>query len=193
MSVALIALLGALINVAGTAAYIAETLRGRNKPNRMTFLMWSIAPIIGAAASFVQGVTWATVPVLAAGLCPFAVFLASFVNRNAYWKLGRFDYACGVLSALALVLWWFTNEPMIALVLAIFADAAAGYPTLIKSWKFPETETAIGYVASTVSVATSFLVLQGFNFESVAFPLYLIAMNTALVIGILRGKLRRSV
>lgn len=193
MNVALIAVIGALINVAGSAVYIADTLRGRNKPNRMTFLMWSIAPIIGAAASFAQGVTWAVVPVLMAGLCPFAVFLASFVNHHAYWKLERFDYACGAFSALALILWWLTSEPMIALVFAILADAVAGYPTLIKAWKFPETETAIGYAAATLSAATGFLVVGDMNFESVAFPTYLVVINILLVIGIWRGKLKQRV
>ena len=184
---------GVLINVGGTTAYIARVVRGKNKPNRMSFLMWSIAPIIGAAASFAQGVTWAALPILFVGLCPFAVFVASFVNPEAYWELGRFDYLCGGLSALALILWWITSLPMIALVLAIVSDAFAGWPTLIKAWRHPDTESANGYVASMFSSATSFFVATPLNFASIAFPIYILCINMAITVGILRGRAHRRV
>jgi hypothetical protein len=60
------------------------------------------------------------------------IFLASFVNKKAYWKLEKFDYICGISSALALLLWWLTKEPAIAIVFAIISDAFAAIPTLIK-------------------------------------------------------------
>lgn len=187
MSAAMIVLLGSLVNVAGSAVYIVHTLRGRNKPNRMTFLMWSIVPVIGVAASLVQGVTWAVVPIAVAGLMPFTILVASFVNPNAYWKLGRFDYACGIISVLALVLWWLTDEPNLALLFAIIADGVAGYPTVIKAWRHSETESWQGYAAAALSGSTAFIVAETWNFAALAFPAYLIVINIILVTGILRG------
>jgi hypothetical protein len=37
-------IVGALIGIAGQSHYIRETLAGRSQPNRVTFLMWTLAP-----------------------------------------------------------------------------------------------------------------------------------------------------
>ena len=184
---------GAFANIAGSGVYIFDTLKGKTKPNRMTFLLWGIVPFIGVAASLVQGVTWATIPVIVSAICPLAIFAASFINKNAYWRLGRFDYLCGTISILALFLWWLTKEPNLAIVFAILADFVAGIPTLVKAWRHPETETASGYAGAMVSSLSGFGVAGNWTIASIAFPAYLLLNNTALVIGILRGKLRRSV
>jgi hypothetical protein len=187
---AVLVLIGAAINVVGTSSYVRDTLQGRNKPNRMSFLMWSIAPIIGVAASFAQGVTWAVIPVFFTAFCPFIVFLASFINPNSYWKLGVFDYLCGLFSVLALVLWYFTHIANIAIVFAMLSDGLAGLPTVIKAWRFPHTESATGYVASSMSVLTSFAATPVWSFAAVAFPAYIFCLNTLIISGILRGRKR---
>src|ERR1051326_3873885 len=97
-------LIGAAINATGSFRYIRDTLRGTTKPNRVTYFMWAIAPLIATAAAVSRGVSWAVVPVFMSGFCPFLVFLSSFSNKQAYWKLGALDYVCGAFSAVALIL-----------------------------------------------------------------------------------------
>jgi hypothetical protein len=181
-------ILGSLVNLAGTSNYIRNTIKGETKPNRMTWLMWSIAPMIGTAAALSSGVTWATLPVFMAGLMPFLVFLASFVSPNSYWKLEQFDYVCGGLAVLALVLWYVTSNPNIAIVFAIASDLSAAVPTIIKCWKYPETETASGFTASAFNNLMSFFVITQWNFANIAFPLYLILVNTVLAFPVVRKK-----
>ncbi len=41
---------GAAVSTLAAAAYIRDTLAGRTKPNRITWLMWSIAPLIAFSA-----------------------------------------------------------------------------------------------------------------------------------------------
>src|SRR5690348_5964176 len=126
----------------GSMFYVRDTLKGKSKPNRMTFLIWAAGPFIGVAAGIAAGAAWwALLPVFVAGLGPFAIFLSSFKNPNAYWKLGVIDYICGALAILALVLWVLTTSPILAIVFSIAADALALGPTLLKSWQYPETET----------------------------------------------------
>src|SRR6476659_8048954 len=100
-----VVLIGVVINVTGSSRYTRDTLRGTTKPNRVTYLMWGIAPLIATAAAISKGVTWAVLPVFMSGFCPLMVLLSSFANRQAFWKLGKLDYVCGAFSALALILW----------------------------------------------------------------------------------------
>ena len=182
---------GALIQLVGSLHYVRETLAGRTKPNRVTWFMWGLAPMIGFAAAFSNGVTWGALPVFMAGFGPFLVLFASFANKKSYWRLERFDYWCGLFSVLALVLWYITKEPNIAILFAIISDGLAAVPTVIKSWKHPETETASPYIATIVASLTSFLVIETWDFSEWAFPAYLVLMCTGFVFLILRGRFRK--
>jgi hypothetical protein len=182
-------LVGAAINAAGALRYIRDTLRGTTKPNRVTYLMWAIAPLIATAAALSRGVTWAVVPVFMSGFCPFMVFLSSFVNRSGYWKLGILDYICGASSALALILWAITDEPIIAISLAILSDGLAALPTLVKAWFHPETETGIAYVFAIVSSSTSFAAVQHWTFVECGFAIYLLILSSLLSFSVYRRRL----
>ncbi|MDP2930645.1 MAG: hypothetical protein Q8N56_03520 [bacterium] len=179
---------GAAASIFGTAAYIKDTLKGLTKPNRVTWLMWSVAPLIGAFAGFAKGAGWAALPVFMAGFCSLLILIASFANRNAYWKLEKFDYFCGFFSILALLLWGITKEPLVAIIFSIISDGFAAIPTLVKSWKHPETETLAPYVVGIFTSLTSFTAVKTWDFSSVAFPVYLVLMNNLLTFAILKGR-----
>lgn len=181
--------LGAIAQLFGIASYIKETLKGKTKPNRVTWLLWTIAPLIATAAALSGGVRWSVLPVFMAGFGPLLVLLASFVNKKSYWKLERFDYLCGLFSVLALILWGITRDPIVAIVFSILSDGFAGIPTLIKSWKYPETETVDAYTTGLFSALTGFGAIRVWNFAAIAFPIYLVIMNTLLILAIYRKRI----
>jgi hypothetical protein len=166
--------------------------KGQTKPNRVTWFMWSIAPFIATAAALSNGVGLAVIPVFMSGFSPFLVFTASFFNKKAYWKLSSFDYLCGLLSGLAIAIWFVTKDPNLALIFAIVSDALAAAPTLIKAWHNPETESAWPFIIGVFSPMTSFLVATVWGFSELAFPAYLIAINIILVLPLLRKSKRAS-
>ena len=182
--------MGDFVNVVGFCFYTQPALRGVTKPKRVTYIIWALAPMIAFAAAISDGVGWAALPVFVSGFIPFLIFLASFANKNAYWKLGRFDYACGGISLLALYLWYVTGDPAVAVFFAILSDALASLPTLIKSWKFPETEYWSGYASAIVAAITALIAAPSFTFTAVAFPLYLIIVCVIILLGIFQKTLR---
>ena len=186
-------LLGVVASCIGGLVYMRDTLSGATKPNRVTFLIWAIAPLTAAAASFSSGVTWAVLPVFISGFIPLLILIASFANKHAYWKLNAFDYICGALSLLALLLWILTKDPDIAIIFAILSDAFAVLPTLRKAWKYPETETAIAYIAALFTALTSFSEISSYSFAAVAFPTYLSIAGICLVFALYRKRIFRRV
>jgi hypothetical protein len=159
-------------------------LKGHAKPNRVTWLMWTVAPLIAFAAAVSNGTGLAAVPVFMAGFSPLLILTSSFALKQAYWKLSRLDYACGILSAMAIVFWAGTKNPNIAIVFSILSDALASVPTLIKGWHYPETESSWPYLIGVFSAFTSFLAITAWTFSQYAFPAYLIVMNLLLVLSI---------
>lgn len=182
-------LLGAAANIFGGFYYIKDTLAGTTKPNRVTWLMWSIAPLIGTVAALAAQVTWAVLPVFMAGFVPLLVFAASFKNKNAYWQLRKLDYLCGLFSLLALILWAITKEPVVAIALALASDGFAVVPTFIKSWTDPDTESSIAYSTGVFSALTGFAAVNNWNFSEYGWPIYLVIANASLLISIYHKKI----
>ena len=164
-----------------TYLYVRSMLNGRVKPNRVSWLMWAVPAMVGFAVEGSSGAWLAGVPVFMAGFCPLVVFIASFAVKEAYWKLQKLDYACGVLSVLALVIWAAASAPDVAVLFAILSDALASVPTLIKAWDYPETESPWPYLTGGFGGLTSLLALTAWTFSQYAFPAYLIVVSGLLV------------
>jgi len=108
------------------------------------------------------------------------VFIASFINKKAVWRLSAFDYACGALSVLGLILWAITQHGNVAIVCSIFADGIAAVPTLVKSYKEPESEHSYIFLAGAVGAIITLLTIDNWTFANYGFPIYI-----ALISGVL--------
>lgn len=175
---------GVGVHVCGTFAYLRDTVAGRTKPNRVSWFLWAVVPMIAFAAALTSGAKFAAIPIFMSGFGPVLVFCASFVNKQAYWKITRFDILCGVFSAFALVFWAVTNNPAVAVLFAIIGDLLAGLPTLAKAWKHPKTETGLTFATSLFSAFTGLFAIPVWTFAQFAFPIYLMCMNSALLVSI---------
>ena len=187
-------IISSLVNAFGTSFYIKDTLKGITKPNRVSWFMWSCAPLIGTWIAVSSGADpWISAVVFFAGFLPLLVFISSFVNKNSYWRLTHFDLACGVLSVMALVAWLMADRPLLAIILAASADAFAALPTLFKAWNYPETETKMTYITGFISIAIAIPAIPEWNIENSAYQLYLLLANTTLLIAVYRKQIFGSV
>ena len=166
-------LLGAAIGFAGGLSYFADTLRGRVRPNRVSWFLWSLAPLIAFAAEVRERVGLPALMTLVVGVNPLLILAASFLSAGAAWKITRFDLACGFLSVAGLGLWYVTRQGDLAIVFSILADALAAVPTLVKAVRAPESESYIGFLGFGVSGAITLLALRRWTFANYAFPLYI--------------------
>lgn len=173
-------ILGTIIGSIGTISYIIATIKGRVKPNRVSYLLWAIAPLVAFAAQLSQGVGLQSLLTFSVGFLPLLVFIASFVNKKAEWKLTRFDLICGVLSVLGFMMWAFTRVGNIAILFSIISDGLAAVPTIVKSYKYPQTETIWPWLASATSAMITLLTITTWTFEYYAFPLYIFLVCTLI-------------
>lgn len=173
-------ILGTAIGAAGAVAYLVDTLRGRVRPNRVSYLLWSVAPIVAFAAQVGQGVGLESLMTFSVGFLPFLTFAASFVNKKAEWRSTRFDLACGALSAIGLALWLITKVGNVAIAFSIAADGLAAVPTVVKAYRHPETELAWPWLATCAGVALTLATLDKWTFANSGFILYIFAVDLAI-------------
>jgi len=90
--------LGVLLQFIGGLSYLIDTIKGKIQPNKVSWFMWCIAPLVAFAAEISQGVGILSLTTFITGFVPLLVFSASFLNKKAEWKITKFDLLCGVLS-----------------------------------------------------------------------------------------------
>ncbi len=174
----------------GFVAYAHNTWKGDTKPNRVTWVLWTVAPLIAFFAQISEGVGIGALLSLAIGVGPLLVLAASFANKKSYWQVSRSDLICGAVSILALILWFITGTGIVAIVLSMVADFMASVPTLIKAYRNPETESSTAFLAGIIATIITIFSLSRWNFASVGFPVYLLLNGTALFVFIRFPKLR---
>ncbi len=173
--------------------YIRDVLRGTTKPNLVSWLIWFIAPTVAALVSLSKGAGLSVLPVLMAGFTPFIVILLAIKKRNAYWVLGLLDYICLLLSLIAIISFLYFKEGTLATICAILADGIAFFPTYIKSWKAPDTETVGPYFSGVFNSILPILTLSALSFNTVGFAIYLLFGNLIeiIIVFIRRASARR--
>lgn len=184
--------LGVAVSVGISIPYIKAIIKGLVQPNKITWLLWSVSPMIAFLASVLStGFHLSQITVFVAGFLPLIVFGATFVNKNAHWKIRRFDLLCGVVSVVTLVIWYFTQNTNLVIVLSILSDGMASLPTVVKAYKHPETEIIAPYASGIFSSGMGFFALSEINFANIAFPLYLMLSNIILTIILISKKWKK--
>lgn len=178
-----------VISLTASGFYIRDMLRGKTKPNRVSWFIWAVAPLIGAGVEFAHGAGARVIPTFMSGFSPIIIFTFALFVKSAYWKIEKFDIVCGILSLIAIYFWLVLGQGTLAVVFAVLADAFAAVPTLRKAWRYPETETSLSYLMYTSNAVISILIARSFSISALLFPIYFFFMNAAAAFAINRRKL----
>jgi hypothetical protein len=172
--------LGSIFSLAGAGIYVRDTWRGNTAPNRVTWTLWGIEPLLAFAVERQQHVGLASVMTLVLGTVPIVVIAVSFHDPRSVWKVGRFDIVCGAVSVVGLVVWIVINQATVGLVSFVAADAMAAIPTLRKSFLEPETESSWSFLSGIIFAGITLLTLRHFTTAGALFPCSVLVMNIGI-------------
>ena len=187
------AYIAAAISTIGGFLYIGATLKGQTKPNRVTWSMWALAPILSFFLQMQQHVGAPAATTLMYGVMPLIILIVSFFVPESVWKITVWDSLCGIIALIGIGIWYFTPHPLVALVAEVIADVVAGLPTLWKSWRHPESEIWVSYLVGGSSAVLTMLAIHHFTLSAWLFPAAIVAMNFLIVVGVVRGNRRPRV
>ncbi len=188
----IISLISAAIVLFFSVPYLIDMIKNKTKPNRVTWFMLALNTGVVFTIQIGEGVNFlATVPIFVDIFICLAILFVSMVLRRGYYKLERFDYFSGFLSLIALMLWLVVKEPILALLLATLVDFFAFLPTMVKTWKMPDSESIEIYYGSFISILLGIVLIEQFNFFSLFFPIYLLTSNATMVCLIKRQSIKK--
>lgn len=172
--------IAALLGVAGSISYAITVIKGNTKPNRVTWLLWAVIPMVAFFAQIDEGVGLVSLMTFMAGFGPLIVLMASFLNKEASWKISKLDITCGSLSVIAIALWIYTGSGNLAIGLTIGADLLAAVPTIHKSFVYPETEHTSAFRNAMFGAVIALLIIDDWNFANYSFALYIFIITSIL-------------
>jgi hypothetical protein len=187
-------ILGAACGLAGQGWYVRDTLRGTTQPNRVTWTLWGAAPMLAFAVEVHDRVGLRSLMTFTVGVGPLVVVAASLLRHRGGWRAGPLEWVCGGLSVAGTAIWLGTRQGLVAIAASIAADALAAVPTVVKSWRAPETESVSAFLGSALNALLTLLTVTTVSAAVVAFPAYIgvVASTQVLLVGGRLGPRLRS-
>ncbi len=175
-----------ILAIVAVVPYIRDILKKTTRPERASWLIWTV---LGSIAFFSQLAKGATNSLWMTGLstlCVLTVFLLSL--KHGEGGLIKRDIIALVFAFVGLVLWFFTKDATIALLIVIAVDCSGSILTITKSYKDPESETMSTWILASISGLFGTLSVGVFNWILLIYPLYILFANFAVTLAIVLGK-----
>lgn len=170
----ILGVLAAIVYSIAFIRYIYSMIKSKNKPNRATWIIWSILGFILLASYYTAGAR-DTVPLLIINqIGMISVFLFSL--KYGQGGVDKFDIFCLTGAGISLLIWYISNNPLYALLLGIMTDFIGALPTIKKSNEQSESEDKLTWGLFLVGNFLNLLASGFSSFSSYVYPLYMVLL-----------------
>lgn len=182
----LLAIVSGLLALGSFIPYVITTLQGTTRPNRVTWWIWTLQGWILTSTYYLSGGEHTIWLPLADTILVTVVALLSF----RYGEAGhtRIDTISLMGAGISILLWVTLGSPLTALYFGILVSLMGAVPTIVKTYRAPETENSLSWgifsVAATINLFALPVVLSAEN----VYPLYLLLINGTIFLLAFFGK-----
>lgn len=160
--------------------YIADILRRKAKPERASWLIWSILFIIVTIAQYFEGARYSLIFTLFDGIGAFTIFVLSI--KFGVGGLTKRDIRGLIAAAIGLLLWYLTSNPIFALILSIAVDGIAATLTVLKTFENPKSETYFMWSMVASAALLGMVAVGELNLGLLVYPFYIFLANFSVVV-----------
>ena len=176
----LFGLLSGLIILIGAPPYLFDIFKHKTKPQRTTWLIWSVLGIIAFFSQLKLGAHWSLVFVGLSGAGNLIVYGLSLKYGVGGWT--KLDKLALVIAAIGVAASYLFRQPLIALLGVVVADFSGTALTIRKTYLSPESETTITWFTFGLAGIFTALAVGHLWLNLLLYPLYLIVTSYGLLI-----------
>jgi hypothetical protein len=176
--------LSTTVVIIATIVYIISIVSGKAKPHRTTRIVILIIVTLSAASLWTGGDRVAFWLAFSYFVESTALFAFSLKYGMGGWS--KSDIISFGIAIAGISLWQVTATPLIGLISSIVADFAGTFPTILKTYRQPNTEDWRFWMLDVVASALSLSAVTIFTFQGVVYPVYLIFADGLVAILSLR-------
>lgn len=183
---AILLFISAVLVAVGPITYAVSIIKGKTRPHRMTrFILAFVLTLnfvsILAAKSNLGAEVFAGITFLQA-LLIFGLSLWRGMGGTSV-----FDWTCLVIAMAGVIGWKMTGNPLLGIWFSVLADFSAYLPAIVKTYKFPDTESPWYYAFSGFAALLSMIAYK--IDETSIFQIYIIICCVVMVGLIYRKKI----
>jgi hypothetical protein len=167
----LFGLIAGLLSIVAFIPYIIAIIRKRAKPNRATWIIWSVMSFVIAISYYASGARETIWVAVAYAIGSTITAILSIKFGEGGWT--KFDRFCLVGSALSILLWLITKQPMVALIINIIIDLLGALPTMKKSYLNPSGEDKLTWTLFELANIINLFAITSLKFSIMIFPVYM--------------------
>lgn len=175
-----------IILIIGGLPYLYDIHRQKIRPHILSWLGWSFITALGAFAVLADGGGWVVAMLFANTVLCLLMAGYSIFKKVGVWSASIYDFLFFGVGLLGLILWQVSGEPIVAIIFAVIADFCFGVPTIIKTYKNPQSETYFAWLASVVAELLALFAVKHYVFSELVYPVYLLIFD-AFVLGLVLG------
>jgi hypothetical protein len=173
-------ILAGLVGVADTIPYVRDTVRGRTRPHRGTWLIWGVLALVVSFSQRAEGASWSLVLTASQAVLTALVFVLAI--RYGEGGVAARDLSLIVVAFAGVVGWMLVREPLVAVVCVIVADLVAAAMMTPKAYRDPHSETLAMYALACLGGALAAGAVGAFDVALLLYPIYYCLANGALAL-----------
>ena len=149
--------------------YIRSIINGAIKPHVFSWVIWGTTTLIVFFAQLEDKGGAGAWPIGVSGSLTMFIALLAYIKRSDI-TVTKIDWLFFVLAMLSLPFWYFTSDPLWAVVILTTVDVLGFGPTVRKAYNFPHSESAFFYALFAARNLIVVMALENYSVTTVLFP-----------------------
>ncbi|MFI5275198.1 MAG: hypothetical protein ACHQT5_00040 [Candidatus Saccharimonadales bacterium] len=185
----LFGILSGTVILFGGPPYLFDILKGKTKPQRTTWFIWTFLGSIAFTSQLKLGAHWSLVYVGLNVVGNLAVFLLSLKFGTGGWR--KLDVLALFIACMGVTMSFLFTNPLMALSGSIVADFAGSSLTLYKVYLDPSSETSITWFFIGTSSLFAALAVGKWDFSLLLYPAYICVATYGVLVAQWLGRFVR--
>ena len=167
--------------------YIVSIVRNTIKPHVFSWVIWGSTTFVIFLAQLKGGGGVGAWPIGISGIVTILIALLAYLKRGDI-TITRTDWLFFVLAMSSLPVWYFTSDPLWAVIILTAVDVLGFGPTVRKAYIHPHSESLVFFLLFIVRNLIVIAALETYSVTTVLFPAVIAAACMLLVVMVLHRR-----
>ena len=183
----LLSVIAVVLTFIAFVPYIVSIVRNTIKPHVFSWVIWGSTTFVIFLAQLKGGGGVGAWPIGISGIVTILIALLAYLKRGDI-TITRTDWLFFVLAMSSLPVWYFTSDPLWAVIILTAVDVLGFGPTVRKAYIHPHSESLVFFLLFIVRNLIVIAALETYSVTTVLFPAVIAAACMLLVVMVLHRR-----